>query len=299
MFIRTFLPSTVALSLLVTVGAAAGDEPQPAPQPTTQAAPQPAPQSVAQPPDVVVLKDGGMLRGTIVEMDAKKDVTITLTDGKSRTVSMAEVEYAGPESERPNRVRRAPPASTQASREAEPRPMVTVDSKPARIAFVANGPDISLYIRTSSFAPTGSAAAGYEAVCTAPCSATVPAGTQQFALSKGTGRAVAPKKLVDVSGDSKLEGKYTSRAGTRTAGWVILGFGAGLGSVMMLTEDGENNHLVFGSLAVLASVAFGLPLGLTRDKVEISVVPTAAAPKGTTHAGSSRWPSGLALSGRF
>src|SRR5688572_477116 len=47
-------------------------------------------------PDVVRLKNGGLLRGTISELVPGQTVTIVTASGKTRELPMAEVDYAGP-----------------------------------------------------------------------------------------------------------------------------------------------------------------------------------------------------------
>jgi len=247
---------------------------------------------------VIVLKDGGMLRGTIVEMDAKKDVTITLSDGKSRTVSMTDVEYAGPESERPARGQ-ARPAATRTAGDREYRPMVTVDAKPARLDFTANGEDVSLHIKSGSAIGDRAVAIGYDLVCTAPCTATIPAGKHQLALSKGTRTPVAPKALVEVPGDSRVQGEYVSRSGTRAAGWALFGLGTAFGLVIGMSGDTDSDTFVYGTLIMLGSAAIGFPMAFTRDKVRISVVPATVSSKGTPRTSGAHWPGGIALSGNF
>ena len=46
-------------------------------------------------PDIVVLKNGGMMRGSIVELVPEDYVLIQLPNGEERRIDMAEVEYAG------------------------------------------------------------------------------------------------------------------------------------------------------------------------------------------------------------
>src|SRR5688572_540615 len=48
------------------------------------------------PPDIVRLRNGGMLRGTIVELKPGETVEILLLNGETRKIPMADVEYAGP-----------------------------------------------------------------------------------------------------------------------------------------------------------------------------------------------------------
>jgi len=52
----------------------------------------------ASDPDVVVLKDGSLVRGTISELKKGEFVTIFLMTGETRTIPTAKVEYAGADS---------------------------------------------------------------------------------------------------------------------------------------------------------------------------------------------------------
>src|SRR5262245_37595241 len=53
------------------------------------------------PPDVVLLKNGGMLRGTISELVPGEFVAITIGSGEVRKLPMSDVRYAGPASQMP------------------------------------------------------------------------------------------------------------------------------------------------------------------------------------------------------
>ena len=76
--VRSFLAPLLVASLLVTSSRARADDP-------------------TEPPDTVVLKDGGKLRGRVVEEDPKRGVTVQLLDGTTRKIAKAtldHVEYA-------------------------------------------------------------------------------------------------------------------------------------------------------------------------------------------------------------
>ncbi|MDH5676939.1 MAG: hypothetical protein OEZ06_32785, partial [Myxococcales bacterium] len=61
-----------------------------------------APVAPSAPADLVLLKNGGLVRGTISELvPAEKVVIVTIT-GEARSYPMAEVEYAGPASGAPS-----------------------------------------------------------------------------------------------------------------------------------------------------------------------------------------------------
>lgn len=83
-------PFALAIAMLLVPTIAAAQE-------ASSPAPATAPAAM---PDIVVLKDGSMLRGTIVELDKQKEVTIQLPTGKTRTIAMSEVTYAGAEADR-------------------------------------------------------------------------------------------------------------------------------------------------------------------------------------------------------
>lgn len=57
--------------------------------------------SAQAPPDVVRLRDGGMLRGTIAEHEPESHVSIVLPTGEVRRVPASEVLWAGPADEMP------------------------------------------------------------------------------------------------------------------------------------------------------------------------------------------------------
>lgn len=48
------------------------------------------------PTDVVRLKNGGMVRGSIIELAPSSFVVVELKNGETRRFEMSEVEYAGP-----------------------------------------------------------------------------------------------------------------------------------------------------------------------------------------------------------
>ncbi|HVU05042.1 MAG TPA: hypothetical protein VHE30_25005 [Polyangiaceae bacterium] len=66
--------------------------------------------AVASAPDVVMLKDGGLLRGTIAELVPDKRVVIVLITGDKRTFSMKDVTYAGPAANAPGAATAPAPA---------------------------------------------------------------------------------------------------------------------------------------------------------------------------------------------
>lgn len=217
-------------------------------------------------PDIVRLKNGGLLRGKISELIPGDSVTIVTLAGKTREIAMNEVDYAGPSAEDPQLA--APPAPAPAAvpkasedlgseREAssgngeKARPYITVHGKEARLHIVSNEEGITFHRQASSAVAVGAGgsafATGYERICTAPCDVSLPAGTETLALSREGKRPIAAEPVTLPPGKSELRGSFESRSGVRTAGWVLM-FGGGIaGAVLMFTATSSEKDCSIGA----------------------------------------------------
>ena len=266
-----------------------------------------APAASAAAPDVVRLKNGSLLRGTISELLAGESVTIVTVTGKTREFAMSEVEYAGPAERDPAAATRpvapaaavppAAPAKVEASTEPTVRPYVTRNGAEARLHLTSRPDGLTFHRQTGSavaVGPGGQAyATGYDRLCTAPCDITIPAGTEVLAVSNGdeTPRVAGPVSFP--AGESQLIASIESRAGTRIAGWTIAGASLVTGVVLFYASFGTKRvcDTDFGNgsschsqtdislpLAVTATIlpSVGIPvgivLGVRRDagKVEVA-----------------------------
>jgi hypothetical protein len=202
-------------------------------------------------PDIVRLKNGGMMRGTIVDLVPGDHVSIQLPNGEQRQYPMSDVEYAG------SAAREAPPPPAPPAESAAPGPrkqnvgehgrsdrhvIARVNSKFSPVKLEADDNDITFHVRTgtaqgyvSGWSSTsgGSGAWGaatqveaYEQLCTAPCTAEIENGDQRFALSKADGKPVAGDGRVSIHGPATIHGKYESYTGTRAVGWLLVLGGA-------------------------------------------------------------------------
>ncbi len=150
--------------------------------------------------DFVELKDGSTFRGVLTERVVGEYVTILLPGGRIHQIDWVDVEYAGP-------WKRPPPDTASGSfpgslpgGDDEPRP----DSEPAHFEFrgeaeptpESEGGGLSLYLHAGvtisratavgghgTFVSWDAVTHGFKHVCTAPCNASLPAGTYEFALS--------------------------------------------------------------------------------------------------------------------
>jgi hypothetical protein len=282
---------------------------------------------------VVVLKNGDMLRGTISERKTGESVVFVMMTGEVRTIPWADVKYAGPESERPKVAAEGKPQSTQRD---SVRPFVTVRSGEAPFNFRATPTDepVTLHVHSGSATVVGhgfttrgtaamyvGAADSYSTICTAPCSATLPAGTHRLALSQGRGTPVESDEPTPLAGPSDLQGEYVSRQGTRIAGWIVM-LGSGVaGTVLMLSaleekeectpdhSGGEpycstttelNGTRLWGGTGVIAGgTLVGLILAITPDEARITVAPANVGTKPDDRKDFGVLPNGVAVSGRF
>lgn len=236
----------------------------------------PLPALADVPPDLVRLQNGGMLRGTIVELVPGDKVTITLPTGETRTLSMAEVTYAGPAAEAPT--------PTTGRTEPEPKPMVTVRTGEARLALSVTT-DEKLTWHTAELSgiaagPGGVAIAqSFQRLCTAPCEVDMPVGTHRLALAQPDGLPIPMREAIDITGDGELVGRYVDNSASRIAAGVLgaVGVLAGLGLMLspLLSDDagddgpGTGFYIGVGLLTVGAITPFLAP----GDKTEVEYRP--------------------------
>ncbi|HEU4412679.1 MAG TPA: hypothetical protein VFS43_45970 [Polyangiaceae bacterium] len=318
---RTFLPS-FALAAGVALA-------------SLTAAPRPAAAQSAQANDVVMLRGGGLVRGTISEYVPGSHVTIVTVAGDTKRIGAGELTYAGPAAN-------APGAPRGGGGQRGPAGM-TVNAPEAPVQIRADEGDVTFHVRTGE--STGSAVTtgfgmgygfgygrgammpstaftsvhgrSYGRICTAPCEASVPAGTYPMALSKGNGSPIEAEEPVQVTGPSTLQGTYTSYAALRTTGTVISIASVLGGAFLVFTSfdrvekceagvcqqeiDVDSTKLVVGGVVLIGGAIAGGIMASKSDEATIRVLPAAsgALPGRATAWGSdrSRAPAGGALPG--
>jgi hypothetical protein len=273
----------------------------PAAHPATSASPAApaasAPAS-ATAPDLVMLKDGGMVRGTISEMSPGEAVTIITIAGVTKRIPMSDVSYAGPADKAPKAGEAPAPTTPDGT-----RPFITVQGKAVPFKFVSQQPGLTLHIKTGEAeavtwmgTPTGISAVAFTPICSAPCDATLPAGAHQLAVSKDNGRPVVTTDMAMLREPSILEATYESKQGVRTAGWVVLVGGLAAGAVIMFagtshttttcpvgdyscvpdTSTDLSGIYIGGGVMIGAALVGGI-MAMARDSASIAVSPRAAA----------------------
>jgi hypothetical protein len=96
-----------------------------------------------------MMKDGGMIRGTIAELKANDFVVIVTLTGETKKYPMADVRYAGPASRIPGDGGTAghAPGTTAASGE-RPRPLVVVNGGEARLTLTGTQQELTSHLHT-------------------------------------------------------------------------------------------------------------------------------------------------------
>jgi len=192
--------------------------------------------TLAQPnsSDVVRLRDGTFVRGTLVERSATQ-VVILLPNGESRTFPFDAIEFAGQEV--PDPAPRVPVAA--------PSPPPPAGPTVARVHVRAEQVALSLQrlqgTDTVSVPGVGTSYTDqFSVLCNAPCDLEIPEGTYQLGVAQGADRAVRAGAPTFLSGDMTLELNYDDHTGTRDAGWLtlILGNLAGVAVMVAGTSAG-------------------------------------------------------------
>lgn len=265
------------------------------------------------PPDVVRLKSGGMVRGTIIAALSGEPVVIRLPDGTERRFEAAEVVYAGPAEAS---AQAAPPSPA----DAPARTGATVHTGEARLALAGAQPNLTFHVKSRESLVSvhgGGVRAGrvidYARLCTAPCEATLPAGSYRFGLSLNEG-PVVETNAVTLRGNERLVGRYESKERLRTTGAVIgiagLVIGAALIVVPLATKDSEEIPVVLPMIGTGVIVLGGfitIPMLGISDSAKVDVAQSVVAARGpqspavvpTDRLASARRPVGLSWTLRF
>lgn len=268
------------------------------------------------PPDVVVLKSGGMVRGTISEMDPAGDVVIRTTTGKLRSFAMSEVEFAGPKERMPTGSRKPAASGDEKPKRKPMRTEPRVNADAVEVNLRANLPEVTFHLKMGSAnfeglgqgwtangglmttAVSGSSNS-YAVICTAPCTATLPAGTHRLALSLEGGKSIEAEQSVTLDGPAQVEGTYSSNSGVRTAGWVI-GIAGGLAGLGMMfaafpssdpddEESGDSTLMLAGTGVAIASFITAWIMISVDDDADVQAAPTMAKLRHRPRRTAIRW----------
>jgi hypothetical protein len=279
----------VGLSLAATTASLAGAQTRPTPAGTpppmasspasvaSAAAVVPNPAPLAAYPDIVRLRSGAFLRGTVVEHDPAGQ-TVIRTDTGVRTVSGADVVYAGPVAGDPGNV--APISSPASSAAPPPATSASVQAKTDElIHFRAFAPGVRYFVLPVS-KPDGE---GMRFVCTAPCDPPLERGAYRVSLAAGDRGPYLVRDNVELVPGSTIEGRILDRRNTRLFGWGLAGVSLipTLGG-LLATAFGKGNVRTLGPVVAIggaAGVGAGLLISRAQDIAEVNPVEPAKPSK--------------------
>jgi hypothetical protein len=244
--------------------------------------------TVDKAPDIVRLKNGGMVRGTISEVVPNESVVIVTLTGESRTFAMKDVAYAGPRRDDARPVAAEPPAKPAAT---QPAKTQAAEDETVAVRFEATGPvrDLTLHVRASMSegivfnAFTMSVGTldseTYRQVCSSPCEVKMRPDRYKFALSDKSGHPIVVETPVVVKDSTTLYGRFESRQGVRTAGWIVAGVSilGGLAIALIPPSNSSSSRqdytvspAIIGLGVGAAGTLFGILLGMVGDDAYVT-----------------------------
>ncbi|HKO50674.1 MAG TPA: hypothetical protein VJV79_23300 [Polyangiaceae bacterium] len=273
-------------------------------------APAPVPSAPVAPnaPDIVRLRNGGILRGMISELLPGDYVTLVLITGETRKVPYVDVQYAGAANAEPGAptstvaptAAAAPIAAASAIGSTSPsstasgatQPFAVVHAKESMVRVVSPRDGVTLFRRSASAGFNGGGAiSGYDEVCTAPCSVSMPAGTHTFAVAKPRGKPREADPVMLPAGNATMTVSVIDRTAVRVVLGVIGVAGMVAGTAMIASESSElsmdKNYTAAFVITALGGGLFGLAFGIP-DGATVNV--RADAPAGNPAGnGSTAW----------
>lgn len=214
-------------------------------------------------PDVVILRDGGMLRGWILESLPDERVTIRLVDGRAREVAWSEVSYAGPESDRPRTS--APTEQIRVDDASAPPPPVEV-----QVRVQSADSNLTLYRRGESRLSAWYLGRRFDRLCSVPCELSLPLGPLELALAQGSGD-LRSTRTIDITRAGTLDVHYVDRLAIRVVGWILfsLTIAAATTVAVGFAVADDAYASVLGALGTLGGgFAISLPMAALQDVAE-------------------------------
>lgn len=273
-----------------------------------------APSPIAQDPDVVLLADGTRYRGTILEAVAGDHVLIRIAKDTLREAPMEEVVYAGPAQGAPAmQPQRGVRAATSATGAANAASAATYSAAPSEerplgpgevwVHFETGTPSLTVWLSPMDRPDRG----GLSRLCEAPCKRAVPEGKYRVAFSVGDRKPREAASALNLRHEAWLRADLESRRGARVLGFVTLGIGALVGTLVISSaiplwqytdKDRAMNRTLIGAGLLGGGLAIGLPLGLMGDTAVVVALPRPNQTRDFIQSGSDEF-RGLALRGSF
>jgi hypothetical protein len=279
---------------------------------------------------VVRLEDGTEYRGTISELVPDSHLLLIMVTGETKRLDLKEVarveaaagasttsarqeekpaDTAAAEGKKPEAAGQGRPIREPGAPPEPGAPLITVHGEKARLRFTADRPHLTFHVGTGVDRRHGtvvgvtpypyndwfmgslhSVGDRFDRICTAPCEASMPAGTYRIAVSTPDSGLLVLDDPLQVSGSGFVEGAYRSNAGIRTAGWITGGGSLLVGLTLTIIgyadrseegncaggacEENANTALVISGLAVaFTGMLAGAIMVAVDDEASIRFTP--------------------------
>jgi hypothetical protein len=236
----------------------------------------PAPQQAAvKAPDVVLLNNGNLFRGTIAEKLQSHTIIVLIT-GDTRRFVASEIRYAGPAEHLPEPEAAAAPGSDGAEQR---RSQVTAERPGSKsserghqlVYFTSNRPEVVLMAR-----PDGEKK--FRPVCSAPCKRSLAEGPYYLAVKTSEEGPLVARRQFMLDYPASVDLDYRSRGGVRGAGHMLLALSVIAGFVVPVvdvsaSEEGPGYATVAALSFAIPGLIAGIALASIGDRAELKVAP--------------------------
>jgi hypothetical protein len=234
----------------------------------------PAPQQATiKAPDVVLLNNGNLFRGTIAEKVESHTIIVLIT-GETRRFVASEIRYAGPAERLPEA------AAAPGSKGDEQKPVEENEEQPSskssgrehqRVYFTSNRPKVALMAKPED-------AKKFRLVCKAPCKRDLLEGPYVLAVKIDEDDQLVARRQFMLDFPTSVELNYRSRAGLRGGGGALTVISLIAGVAVPLIEfSASDEELGIATAATLSLAIPGLIAGLVLmsigDRAELKVAP--------------------------
>ena len=223
-------------------------------------------------PDVVLLSDGGMVRGTIAEIVPESHVVIVTLTSEMRRYEWSDVDWAGPAAQMPARRNEGDEGGENDEGDV-PR---TEDEVLVQLQMLGVEDD------PYTFFVEGRVANRWRELCVAPCEEAVTPGANRFAIQRRGGARIPAENDVTIDGPAIVTGRYVDNSGARvgggvlTAGSLLAGISLIVVGTAVQSDKGEPTNWTLvgvGSGIIAAGLTLGIVITTRRDRAVVNVRP--------------------------